>query len=449
MSGFMKSFSVLKKTGLYSFMSNTSWIVFESIIRAIVGLTVGVFIARYLGPENLGKLSYSSAIVGMFGVLAGLGMDSNIVRDLVKEKDRVGEKIGITFFLKLSGSLIAVICCISSVFILRPNDETVVSITIILSMSMFFLPFDVVSLYFQSIVKSKYAVLAKSFSCVLSAILRIILIFNDSPLISFAWVGLAEAILSAVALTYFFLLKRNKVGFSWSYKFETAKKILAEGWPLLLSAAGAALYMRVDLVMLGQLSSNRSVGIYTAALRISEIWYFLPAAFISSLQPFLVRAREISRDLYIFRLRVLYEFMILLSFIVSIFIFLFADYLVQIIYGHQYQETALVLRTHTWATMAVFLGVASSQYLVIENLQRISFYRTAIGLVVNLVMNALFIPIWGAFGAAFATVISFYISAFSLILFDSSRGQCFIISRSILPLNLINFIRGAKNYANF
>ena len=167
-------------------------------------------------------------------------------------------------------------------------------------------------------------------------------------------------------------------------------------------------------------------------------------AIVSSIQPSLVRAREQSHELYLQRLFQLYRLMAALSVMVSIPVMFVAGPLVDLLYGVQYKEAGPVLALHIWASVAVFLGVASSQYLVTENLQRLSFYKTTMGLACNILLNLMLIPDFGAIGAAIATLVSYCVAAFSLIFFRSARLQAQLMMQSLLPTQWIRLIRGTQ-----
>ena len=108
---------------------------------------------------------------------------------------------------------------------------------------------------------------------------------------------------------------------------------------------------------------------------------------------------------------------------VSIPVALLSEPIVNTLFGSGYKDAAPVLAIHLWASLAVFLGMASSQHLLVEHLQKISFYRTLIGLVCNVILNIMLIPSMGAKGAAIATVISYFIATFSLVFFKSTQSH--------------------------
>ena len=426
---------------LQQVIGNAGWLVADTIIRMLIGLIVGIWVARYLGPASFGELNYALALVGMFSVVATLGIDNNIVRDLVKDPDRQSEILGTAFRMKVAGAVLSAIACVYAVSILRPDNQQTIWLVAILSAGMLFLALEAISLWFQSQVQSKYTVYAKNLAYVSGALIRIGLILNEAPLIAFAWAGLIESCLAGLGLLTVYYLKRGCLPTAWTASFSRMKVMLREGWPLLLSSVSSMLYLRLDMIMLGEMSGDHAVGIYGAATRLSEVWYFLPMAAMSSLQPSLVSAREQSREIYYKRLFQIYGLMSAVSIAVSLVVMVSAGSLIELLYGVEYKDAGPVLALHVWASIAVFLGVASSQYLIIENYQKLSFYRTTIGLICNIMLNYFLIPRYGAMGAAIATLISYCVATFSLALFPSTRIQTVLMLQSLLPTQWMKIYR--------
>ena len=276
--------------------------------------------------------------------------------------------------------------------------------------------------YFQAKVQSKYTVLAANAAFVLLTLVKIYLLVESAPLIAFALAGLIEIVLTSV-----FLLIAYKVNHlnlrNWRYEGHEMWRLLKESWPLIMGGLAVTLYMRLDAVMLQQMVGDREVGIYAAATRLSEIWYFLPTIIVSSVSPAIIKSHSLDSVQYLISLRRLYFVMAWLAMAISVPLSLMSRPIVNILFGSEFGEAAPVLAIHLWASIAVFLGVASSQYLLLEHLQKISFYRTLIGLVCNILLNILFIPSMGAKGAAIATVMSYFVSTFSLLFFKSTRNH--------------------------
>src|ERR1017187_4370185 len=74
--------------GLEAVIGNMGWLFVDKFIRLGAGLFVGAWIARYLGPEQFGLLNFSIAFAALVGIMANLGLDGIVVRDLVKSPSR-------------------------------------------------------------------------------------------------------------------------------------------------------------------------------------------------------------------------------------------------------------------------------------------------------------------------------------------------------------------------
>ncbi len=426
----MMQFSV----GFKKYFSNTGWLFFERILMMIITLFVGVYVARYLGPSRYGLLSYSVSFVIIFSAITTLGLDNIVVRDLVKNERERDELLGTTFTLKLAGSILLL-----GVLAVRftTNDSFTNLLIFIIALSVIFQSFNVITFYFQSKVLSKYAVYAQVISGISAAIIKLLFIHFKMGLEYFAAIMIAENIILAIGLVSIYIKQKLSI-FNWKPKFSLAKRLLRDSWPLILSGIAVSIYMRIDQIMIKNMLSTEAVGNYAVAVKLSSAWYFIPMVITSSLFPAIINAKKISEELYYKRLQKLYDLMTWLAIGIALPIAFLANDIIKFLFGAQYCNAGSVLRIHIWAGLFVFLGVASSQYLIAENYTRISFFRTFLGAIVNIVLNIIFIPKYGINGAAFATLISYFISVFSIVLIPKTYKN------SILMFKSLSLIGGPK-----
>ena len=190
--------------------------------------------------------------------------------------------------------------------------------------------------------------------------------------------------------------------------------------------------MKIDQIMLKEMLNTKAVGVYAASVKLCEAWYFIPTALMASLFPAVVEARKKSETIYEERVQKLYDLMVWGSVAVALPTTLLSDWIILILYGTDFQEAADVLRIYIWAGVFVSLGVASSKWLVAENLQRYSFYVTTLGAILNVGCNLWFIPIYGIKGAAFATLMAQgTVSFVSLSFFSKTRKNCWKMINSL------------------
>jgi O-antigen/teichoic acid export membrane protein len=191
--------------------------------------------------------------------------------------------------------------------------------------------------------------------------------------------------------------------------------------------------------MLGQISTSKAVGDYSAASKLVEVWYFIPTAITSSLYPFIIQAKSDPKA-YEKKLINLYSLLLWGSIIASAITTLAAPYLVWILFGKGYSDAILILQVYIWSVPATFMGLATSQYLMAENFTQISFVRTFIGMVMNILLNYIMIPLYGGVGAAIATVISYTFATFSIVFFKSTRYQIVLIIKALSIRRFLNVL---------
>ena len=403
-------------------LDNLGWLFFDKVLRMGGGLLIGFWLARHLGPAQYGLMSYSVAFVGVFSAVTGLGLNGIVVRNIVREPKSACETIVCAFVMQAIAGLLIVPIVFLAIMAAKPGNDLIINIVTIISLGLIFKSTDAFKCWFEARLRSRYVVWVEGLVFLAASVARVCLILVNSELMAFVWLILIEYIF--IAFGFFAIVTLN---FSRSeqcgFNLARAKSILGDGLPLLLSAIAVTLYMRLDVIMLEEMSSSREVGIYSAAVSLSEGWYFLPAIIISSVSPYIISHHATSHEKYIKALMRLYFTMTWLAVAVSIPAAIFSDSVVSLFFGPEYLGAGDVLKIHLWASVPVFLGMASSQYLLAESLQIISLYRTCIGLVVNIGLNVILIPEMGSKGAAIATLISYIVATFSLVLFKPTRGH--------------------------
>jgi O-antigen/teichoic acid export membrane protein len=437
--------------GFLKYLKNTSWLFGEKILRIVVGLFVGIWVARYLGPEQFGLFSYAQSFVGLFTAIATLGLDGIVVRELVKDESRRDELIGTAFWLNILGAL-GVLIVLAIAINFTSNDSYTSSLVFIIASATIFQSFNVVDMYFQSKVLSKYIVYANVISLFISSIVKITLILNEAPLIAFAWVILFDSFILASGFIYFYLKNRRhneqpnrysvfdtESSFAWKFNKSTAFSLLKDSWPLILSGIVISIYMKIDQVMIKEMMNAEAVGQYAAAVRLSEAWYFIPMVIASSLFPAIINAKKQSEELYYARLQKLYSLMVWLAIAIALPMTFLSDWVVHFLYGEQYNQAGSVLMIHIWAGIFVFLGVASGKWFMAENLQIFSTVNTSIGAIVNIWLNYILIPKIGVSGAAWATLISYFVAAYlCLLFFKKTRINFANLSKSLFFIRIFN-----------
>jgi PST family polysaccharide transporter len=413
--------------------ANTLWLVSERILRLVLGFGIGVLVARYLGPEAFGRFSLALSLFSVGAVVVGLGLDGPVVRDLVRDPARHGELLGTVAALRALVAVPAWGFALAAMALIRPADPESWALVAIACLALPLLALDVIDLKFQASLASRVSVIVRVFSLVAGGAMRLVAMAGHASLRAFAWIGVLEALLTGLGLVLAHRVIDRGTG-RWRVHRETARSLLAEAWPLLLSGLAVVVYTRIDQVMLGTLLGDGAVGVFAAATRLSEAWYFVPTAIVSSVTPALVEARERDAALYLGRLERLFRGLARLSMAVALGLSVLSGPLVAWCYGGRYAAAGPVLAIHAWTAVFVSLGIAQGQWNVNEGLGRLLLQRTLLAAGLNILLNGVLIPRAGAAGAAIATLVS---QAFATVIANAldrrTRGILRMQLRAFLP----------------
>jgi polysaccharide transporter, PST family len=417
---------------LYQIITNTSWLVADKLLRMVAGLFVGVWVARYLGPEQFGLFNYAMAFVALFIPLASLGLEEIVICEITQHPEKKDEVIGTAFFLKAIAGFLSLAITTLSFFLFRSDSSDWILVSILAGVYVF-QAFDVILFWFRSQVQSKYAVLAGFFAFAITTVLKVILVETRANLLAFAWVNLGEALIISGSLIFFYQSNQESL-LNWKPKFSYAQKLLKKSCPMIFASFSTILYMKIDQVMLGQMLGDKAVGIYSVAVRISEIWYFIPVAIASSVTPGLITIRQESLEKYNQKIQTIFNSVVLVAYLISIVMSFFANPIISGLYGAAYAEATPILMVHIWASIFISLTAVRGVWLVVEDLTILYMQTTALGALTNIILNFILIPRYAGLGAAVATVISYAIASYLSCLFYPRLKEVFQIMNRALTL---------------
>ncbi|MDP1256699.1 flippase [Klebsiella quasipneumoniae] len=429
---------------------NSLWLLSERVITILFTFTVGIFLARYLGPNDFGVYNYLISIITLLSPLTALGLNAVVVRDLVdaqrEDNDDTNVILGTSCVLRFFGGLFA---CASLLFVdiyFNISQNNTLWLVLLASANIFSC-FQVVDFWLQSKVNSKYSAILRLSIFITSSLVKLIsIIFFSCGLKTILIIQTFEVLASGVLYVPLYKYLKGKI-FNWSYNKNKAKTLMSKSWWLILSGVAEVLYLKIDQIMLGMINGYSTVATYAVAARLSEAWYFFPTIITASFFPLLILAKKESEEKYKHTLLDLSRKLFFCALIISIFITIIAHTAINILYGEAYAESATILIIHIWASLFVFMRAVLSKWLVIENMLPFSLVTHISGAIVNIILNLILIPKMGGIGSAIATVISYSISSyFSLFIFKRTRVMGWIMTKAIFTCFLI--FRGKNETIN-
>ena len=423
------------KTNTNKFINNSIWMIIGRIYQMILSLIVGSLTARYLGPDNYGILNYSLSYINILNVICSLGFEGVLVKRIING-DKENELIGTTLFLRIIASIFSITGLIIF-FSVTSTDTVTRTVAIIQSISLIFNIYEIIELWLQAKMMSKYAVLARSLASTLVGLWKILLLCLNISVSFFAISTIIESLaILIVLLISYYKLKGSKP----KLNKKNMITLIKEGSQFLLSSICIIIYTRMDKIMLGTLIDNKTVGIYSAALIISELWQFIPMAIINSSRPLLLEYKKQSQKEYQNKIMLVYSIIIILGIFVGLFIMIFGNIIIGILYGQDYLSAYPSLCILVWASSFAVLGSARTTWLITENKERYLKYFVLWGAIINLILNFILIKPFGAIGVAVATLISqFCVSIVAPFIYKETRESTMNIIKSL------NFIKIFKN----
>lgn len=400
---------------------NSFWIIGEQVFQMLLAFVVGTLSARYLGPSNYGTLNYTASFVSFFINIASLCMEGVVIKKLVDHPESEGVYLGSSLFFRIISSFLSMISIAIIVYILDPGDSLKLLLAAIQSIQLFFKSFNIFDTWFQRMLKSKYTSIGKMVASISVSGYKLFLLITSKSIIWFAFSTIISDLIIAVILYIFY---KREGGQSLKINITVGKEVLSESYHFVLSDMMAALYMNMDKIMIGQMMTDRDVGLYITATTISGLWAFIPVAMINSYRPTIIELKKTSEDQYRKRLTQLYSLIIWVSIMFALISFLFAELIIKILYGMEYIDAVDALKITVWGQMFAVISMTRSVWIICENKNKYVKYYVAIGTIVNLILNFILIPTVGIVGAAVATLITnMVVLIFAPLLYRETRSQ--------------------------
>jgi O-antigen/teichoic acid export membrane protein len=431
-SGFATALSrkLVPSADLRKILHNAGWMMSEQAVRLLAGIFVGVLIARRLGPANFGVLSYAQAVAGLLAVVASLGFNRMVVREVVEHDGNPRQQAVImttVFCFRLAIASLLYILPVS-LFLLLGNSNRAIVMALV-GMSTLASPFDCWDLYFQSQSQSRISAIAKCSAFFLSTAFKIYLLFIGAGLYAFAAAIALDYTFVAMAL--FVVYRRAGLPLWVSPEWRLGMGFLRETWPDILAAFGVLFFMRSGQLMLELLRGASDVGIYSAAARLSEALNFIPVSLAASSFPKILRSRANPAHCYA-QMGRLIRGLVALSYVAGLLASLLSPYIIHWLYGPKYAASAPVLSIHIWCTLLVCFGTVSGNWLLAERKTLLSFQRSLLGLIVSVLLNFALIPGYGASGAAWATFLAMLSAYYLFDLLHPGTRRMFILKTRAL-----------------
>lgn len=388
-------------------LRNTGWLLSERVLKTAVSALVSAWVARYLGPTSYASIAFAMACVFLVNPLAQLGLPGILLRDMAQEPDQAGRIAGSALALRLTSGLVCYLGL--AVFLVATQGLSTSVIALLIGLQLIFQSSDILDLWFQSRLESRFGVKARVAVTLVVSALKVVLILLKAPLWAFAGAVSLEFLLNGMALAWFFRIHpaSARLSVAWS----RARALAREGIPYIVSGLSIAIYMRVDQILLHRFASAAELGRYAAVVPLSQAVQMIVTPLVTSLAPVVARAHGESEARMVSVTIRMFRTIGALSLAAAIGLALTAPLVVPLLLGPAYHSAIPVLQIYAFTNVPIALGMGGAVWLATMGGGSRVMINTLIGSAVSLAINLALIPRFGALGAAGAAVISQLLSA--------------------------------------
>lgn len=418
----------------------------DYIFSLTASLIVGIAVARYLGPEMYGIIAFATAVYAVSVIIVSLGIDDIIMKDMMQQAEKQGSIQGSALFVKFAAAFL-VYAVIFIYCIINYSGEKLYSVLIIAG-AVSFQPLSVFSCIFLINAQAKYTSIARMASYTLSSLLKIVLIILKAPVTYFAFAVFIDYAVLYLTVVLMYKYKNYTVS-NWHIDTSYIKYILKSAVTLFAAVLFYTFYQKITVIIISSMYSDYTSGIYSAAIRLTEIWYMVPAVLMTAFYPAVVKAKQISEEEYNKRIKTLFYVTTIPFILMAFFAAILSPLIIKILYGEKYIESSIVLSLTIWSVPFISFYIISSKWFILENKVKHLLLRSVLSFILIIVLNYILGSMYYLEGFSLALLISSFISFFLTDLFFKDTRSLFFIKLSsmFLPFTyLLNLLKKDKNY---
>ena len=431
--------NILKKLLANKIANNAGWIIGCKLCKAVLVLFTTMLISRHLGVANYGLLSYAAGLVAFATPLMKLGIDNVLVHNYVTEPEAEGEIMGTTMVLNLISSVLCIIGVTAFAFFVNGSERETLLVCFLYSLMLVFQAMEMIYYWFHAKMLAKYSAIAMLVAYIVVATVQFILVLLKANVYMFALSHSIDFLIIALIL---FTVYKKKGGKKLSFSFQRSKILLSVGKYYIISGLMVTLFTHTDRIMLKMMLGNEATGIYAAASTCAGMTAFIFAGIIDSMRPTIFAGMKESQVLFERRLKQLYTIIIYTSLLQSLLTTVFAPLLIAIFYGKAYSAAVSVLQIAVWYTTFSYLGVVRNIWILANKKQKYLPTINVSGALANIVLNLVFIPIWGAGGAAFASLLTqFFTNVVVGYIIPAIRPNNHLMVKSLYPREMLSALK--------
>lgn len=415
----------------HSVFKNAAWIIGCKIVQSLINLLIGLLTARYLGPSNYGIISYVSSIVAFAMPIMQLGLKQTLVKEFVQAPDREGEILGTALMINIISSIFCMLGSVTFVMVADAGEKQTILVCALYSLTLLFQATEMTQYWFQSKLLSKYPSIATLCAYIVVAVYKLYLLVTQKSVVWFALSNVLDYFLiSLILMVIYRKVGGQRLGIDW----KLGRQMLSRSKYYIIPSLMVMIFQHTDRIMIKMMIGEAETGMYSAAITCIGISGFVFAAVIDSARPVILEMKTKDQALYETRVIQLYSIITCMSMAQSVGMALLAKPLVWLMYGPEYAGSARILAVAVWYITFGYYGSVRNIWILAEEKQK---YLTGIniaGALANVILNFCLIPIFGAIGAAVASLVTqFFTNVIIGFIFKPIRRNNYLMVKSWNP----------------
>ena len=412
------------------------------VAQSILQLIVGMLCARYLGPSNYGLINYAKSVVAFMMPVMQLGLDATLVQETLNSPEREGEILGTSLAMNLLSALccMLLVCCF--VAVANPGEKVTLIVCGLYSLSLLFRALEIIQYWFHGKLQSKYPSWMMLASYVVVSAYKIYLLASGKNVY---WFALTSAIEYGVIGVGLLIIYQKQGTQKLSVSRTMANRLFLRSKYYILASLMVTSFQNIDHVMLKTMIGDAENGIYSAAITSAGVIQFAYCAIIDSARPAILEEKKKDRAKYEKNISRLYCVIIYMTLAQSIVFSLLAEPIITVLYGADYMTSIPVLRVLAWIYGFSFAGTIRNIWILAEGKDNLLWLINLCGVLANALLNACFIPLWGASGAAFASVLTqIFTNVIMGFIIKDIRPNNRLLIKGLNPKLLVEMVKELK-----
>ncbi len=420
-------------------VNNAKWIIVCKVIQSLLQLIIGMLCARYLGPSNYGIINYAASVVGFVFPIMQLGLQATLVQEFTENPEREGEIMGTSLVMDLISSVACIGLVGAFVSVANFGETDTIIVCLLYSVSLVFRAFELFQCWFQYKLKSKYPSIVMLCAYVVVSLYRVFLLVTSKSIFWFAVVNSVDYGIIGISL---FIIYNRVSANRLSFSFKLVSQLFSRSKYYILSSMMITVFQNTDHIMLKLISGDAENGFYTAAITSAVVLQFVYFAIVDSMRPVILACKKEGTPNYEKNISRLYCITTYMGLVQAAGFTIFARLIVSVLYGEQYMATIPVLRILVWYIAFSYMGTVRDIWILAEGKQSILWKINLAGALMNALVNAFLIPMWGAIGAATASLFTQIFTNFILgFIVKPLRENNRILLKGLNPKLLLDVIK--------